>query len=280
MALIGYCRGLSTLPLTFFYANLGLARRLELACAQAAEAHAAAHRELYADSQACCLEVNGARASFVTADSPLTHVLNLGMTGPLEEGDLYEIEHFYEDRSPQVTIELCPLAVPDALELLVKRGYLPFQFENVLARPIPNETFAFTPSLPMLEPEAELWSRTLAKGFSEMDDPPEEASESGRVLHKAHGLRGFGIEIDGHLAAAGALEIRDQVATFCADATLPAARRRGAQTALIQNRLIEAQKAGCDIATAMVSPGSLSQHNYERHGFRVMYTRTNFAKIR
>ena len=269
-----------TLPLTFFYANLGLARRLELACAQAAEAHAAAHRELYAHSQACCLEVNGARASFLTAESPLTHVLNLGMNGPLEEGDLYEIEQFYKDRSPQVTIELCPLAVPEALELLVKRDYQPFQCENVLARPIPIETFPFTPALPVIEPEAELWSRALAKGFSEMDDPPEEAIDSGRVLHKAHGMLGFGIEIDGQLSAAGALEVRDQIATFYADATLQSARGRGAQTSLIQHRLIEAQKAGCDIATAMVVPGSLSQQNYERHGFRVMYTRTNFARIR
>ena len=271
---------MSTLPLTFFYANQGLARRLELACALAAESHASAHRELYSSSQACCLEVNGARASFVTAESPLTHVLNLGMNGPLEEGDIYEIEHFYKDRTPQVTIELCPLAVPEALELLIKRGYQPFQFENVLARPIPVEPFPFTPSLPVIEPEAERWSHALAKGFSEMDHPPDEAIDSGRVLHKALGMRGFGIEIDGQLSSAGALEVSNQVATFYADATLQAARRRGAQTALIQHRLIEAQKTGCDVATAMVSPGSLSQQNYERHGFRVMYTRTNFAKIR
>lgn len=270
---------MSPTPPTFFYANLGLARRIELSCALSAEAHAAAHRELYTDSAACCLVVNGAHASFVTVESPLTHVLNLGMNGVVEEDELYEIEQFYKHRAAQIFIELCPLADTETVALLNQRNFQPFQFENVLARPLPAEPFPFVPGLPIVEPTRELWSNVLGQGFTEMENPSEEAIDSGRILHQAKGLQPYGVEIDGHLIAAAALEIRGDIATFCADATLRQSRGRGAQTALIQHRLLQAQKQGCEIATAMTAPGSLSQQNYERHGFRVMYTRTNFSKI-
>ena len=35
---------------------------------------------------------------------------------------------------------------------------------------------------------------------------------------------------------------------------------------------------GCDLATAATLPGSVSQRNYERHGFRVAYTRATLVR--
>ncbi len=267
------------IPNTFFYANLGLARKIAYSDAQSAAARPAAHREIYPDSQACCLEVNGALASFITAASPLTNVLNLGMSGVVEEGDLYEIEQFYLQRAAQVFIELCPLADGETMALLSKRGYQPVQYENVLARPIPVDAFQFAPAFPVVDPERELWARMLGQGFTEMDDPSDEALDTGRILHQTEGLCAYGVELDGCLSSAAALEIRGDIATFSADATLPKARGRGAQTALIQHRLLDAQKKDCQIAVAMTAPGSVSQQNYERHGFRVMWTKTTFTKI-
>ena len=264
--------------MTFFYANIGIARRIEIAAAKAADAYVSGHLSLHADSAAASISVNGATAAFVTADSPLTHVLNLAMDGPVDEADFYEIESFFKKRGAPVSIELCPLADLTAIEIMNDRGYKTMQFENVLARPLPVEPFSFTPSHEVKTPDAEGWSRTLAMGFFDAPEPAEDGIEIGRIFSKSEGLSIYGIEFDGELCAGGALDIRDGIATLCADATITSARGRGAQSALIQQRLIDARAAGCDIATATTLPGSLSQRNYERMGFRVMYTKVTLTK--
>ena len=45
------------------------------------------------------------------------------------------------------------------------------------------------------------------------------------------------------------------------------------QSALIALRLHEAAKAGCEYAVVSTNPGSGSQRNMERRGFRVAYTK-------
>jgi GNAT superfamily N-acetyltransferase len=54
---------------------------------------------------------------------------------------------------------------------------------------------------------------------------------------------------------------------------LPEFRQRGVQSALIARRLHEAAKAGCEYAVVSTNPGSGSQRNMERRGFRVAYTK-------
>jgi hypothetical protein len=49
------------------------------------------------------------------------------------------------------------------------------------------------------------------------------------------------------------------------------------QTALIRARLAFAAAAGCDLAAVNTVPGSVSQRNAERQGFRVVYTRALLA---
>jgi hypothetical protein len=47
---------------------------------------------------------------------------------------------------------------------------------------------------------------------------------------------------------------------------------------LIGVRLEDARAAGSDLAMSMTLPGSGSQRNLERQGFRVIYTRTKFLR--
>jgi hypothetical protein len=53
-------------------------------------------------------------------------------------------------------------------------------------------------------------------------------------------------------------------------------RRNGAQLALLNTRLQTAASHGCDLAMMVAAPGSASQRNAERNGFRVAYTRTKW----
>ena len=56
-------------------------------------------------------------------------------------------------------------------------------------------------------------------------------------------------------------------------ATVPELRRRGLQSALLQERMRYAFRHNCDLAMMVAEAGSNSQRNAERTGFRVAYTR-------
>jgi hypothetical protein len=63
------------------------------------------------------------------------------------------------------------------------------------------------------------------------------------------------------------------VALMAGAGTIPEARKLGAQLALLESRLRWGAEQGCDIAMMCAAPGSASQRNAERHGFRIAYTR-------
>ncbi len=69
------------------------------------------------------------------------------------------------------------------------------------------------------------------------------------------------------------MSIHEGVALLAGASTVPEARRRGAQLALLDARLAYAAERGCDIAMMCAQPGSASQRNAERQGFRIAYTR-------
>src|SRR5262249_55312342 len=62
------------------------------------------------------------------------------------------------------------------------------------------------------------------------------------------------------------------------DATLESARRRGAQTAAIHERIRIATATGLPLLFAEVAPGTTSERNYLRCGFSVAYSRTHFVR--
>ena len=79
--------------------------------------------------------------------------------------------------------------------------------------------------------------------------------------------------------ATGSVFLGEGVALLAGASTVPAGRRQGAQTALVAARLHYAAAQGCTLATMGAHPGSQSQRNAERHGFRVAYTRTKWQLI-
>ena len=88
----------------------------------------------------------------------------------------------------------------------------------------------------------------------------------------------FLAEIDGALAATGAIAMHEGVALLAGASTIPEFRGRGAQNALLQARIAYAATNGCDLAQIVAQPGSASQRNAERQGFRIAYTRGKWGK--
>jgi GNAT superfamily N-acetyltransferase len=84
--------------------------------------------------------------------------------------------------------------------------------------------------------------------------------------------------IDGEAAGAATMSVQGGLAELFGASTRPLFRNRGVQTALLASRLAEAQRQGCDLATTHTEPGSASQRNVERLGFRLAYTKVHLVK--
>jgi hypothetical protein len=87
----------------------------------------------------------------------------------------------------------------------------------------------------------------------------------------------FLAELNGQAIATGVLLLHDGVALLGGASTIPEGRRQGAQLALLESRLRYAGENGCDLAMMCALPGSASQRNAERQGFRIAYTRIKWG---
>ncbi|HSP32771.1 MAG TPA: hypothetical protein VLU46_00470, partial [Thermoanaerobaculia bacterium] len=64
-----------------------------------------------------------------------------------------------------------------------------------------------------------------------------------------------------------------KVAGFFGAGTRERFRNRGVQTALLQRRIADAVRAGCELGIVTTQPGSASHRNVARRGFALLYTK-------
>ena len=129
----------------------------------------------------------------------------------------------------------------------------------------------------MKESEIDIFAETSTKGWiDEMPEYAEQMLEFSRIGASADGAIPFFAELDGKPIATGTLYIYDDVALLTGASTIPEQRKKGAQSALLEARLSYAWENGCKIAIMDAMPGSQSQRNAEKKGFRIAYTRTKW----
>ena len=251
------------------FADLLLARRIEAAEAANARGCTAIH------PQAATLDIAGGCAVFVGAESPLSHAVGMGLSGPVTGPEIDRLEAFYRSRGGKVSVELCPLADLGILATLGDRGYRVTEFNNVLVKRLAGAAIVLTPRVRRALPdETDIWSHTVGRGFFEVHELTTEEMDVGRAICAMPGaLCYLGVTESGELAGGAAAAVYSGLATLFADSTIAQYRRAGLHRELIAARLNEALAQGCDLATASTLPGSASQRNYERMGFEVVYTR-------
>ena len=255
------------------HADTALAQRLERAEAANARGCTAMH------PQAAWIEIAGGCAVFAGADSPLSHAVALGLDGPVTESEICALESFFRARGSQPAIDLCPLAHPTLIALLGRRGYGVTELNNVLVKRMAGTEIVLTPRVRRAVrgspvDETDLWSYTVGRGFFEHTELTTEEMDVGRAICAMPGALCYLAATEtGDLAGGGALAVQGGLALLFADSTIAGHRRRGFHRELISARLNEALAQGCDLATASTLPGSVSQRNYERMGFEVVYTR-------
>jgi GNAT superfamily N-acetyltransferase len=262
------------------FVDMDLARRLEVA---GYDMPAGGIAEAQSHNGKERIFVGGGVAVFAGVNSPITQAEGLGLHGALSEEEFDRLEEFFRSRGSSVFIEVCPMADFSFIEALGKRGYRVAEFSNVLIREIlPGDKYPGVPAgitIRKTAPdEMRLFVETMAQGFAEYFEPNEEFIQSMRNFFAGPAIHAYLALTEGKAVGGGTLTLRNGVAGLLGSATLPGFRCRGIQSALIGARLEDARAAGCDLAMSMTLPGSGSQRNLERQGFRVVYTRTKFVR--
>lgn len=273
----------SQLPL---FAGLDLAERIEGAerTLIAEATSAAAKRD--PEGRAFVVPIAGGVAAWAGEGSPLNKVAGLGFGGPLDEAELEAIEAAYAERGAAVQVELSTAGDPAIGTLLTRRGYRLMGFENVLALALePGREAVVARGVDVRdspESEFETWLDLVVTGFatpdsqgiaSKDDFPRDVIASAMRDCMAANGfLRSIAL-YEGSPAGGGSLRLHAGIAQLCGAATVPALRRRGIQSSLLETRLAKAAAAGSDVAVVTTQPGSKSQQNVQRQGFGLVYAR-------
>ena len=268
----------------YLFSDVDLARRLEAAEGNAGARFIEARARVFPESGARWIEVDGARAMYDGVDSPITQTFGLGMRQAATPATLETIEAFFGERGAPVSHEVSPLAGVALAALLTERGYRPIEFTSVMYRPAGrgaettgsrNEKIQVRS---IADDEGELWAQTTAQGWSEFPELAGYLLEMGAVITQREGSILLLAELEGRPIATGVLCLCEGVALLGGACTIPEGRRQGAQFALLETRLRYAAERGCDVAMMCAAPGSASQRNAERHGFRIAYTRTKWQR--
>lgn len=265
------------------FLTLELARRIETAEAQAAVECAEALERFRPGSGGAVRRIAGGFAVYCGKNSPVTQAVGMGLDGPVSADEFDRLEEFYRSREETVRVETAPLADATFVAQFGARGYRVTEFSNVMARPINGlEDCPEPPDGVTVEKagkdQIDIWVQTVSEGFADQYPVSQELLDTMKMFALAPKTECYLARVDGKIAGGGTLTLHDGVAGLFGASTLPVARSRGVQTALLQKRLARAAQAGSDLAVSLAQPGSISQRNIARQGFRVLYTRVKFEK--
>ena len=211
--------------------------------------------------------------------------VGLGLTEPLT-GELVDevIERATAHGVPAVSFQVAPHAEPaDHARLLDRRGLAPgtafVKFFGALPANPPGRTEL---DIRPLGPEhAAEYGHVIRTGFGMPDAPAMEGWFAEAPTYGGDWWT-VGAWDGGQLVAVANLFVHGDVAALSGAATLPEARGRGAQSALMAARLREGAARGCrwvSTETWPESPGNPnpSQHNMRRLGLTELYLRPAWA---
>lgn len=201
-----------------------------------------------------------------------------------DAGSLDEIMAFYRERNRPFQLDIDPSgAGPECLKTLAEHGLYQAGFHAVLYG-LPSPT---PPTLPPAVTIIELEDEADFDRFAGV-----HCVGSGMdIAHKHHfannnigllGRPGWRLYLalwNGVPAAVAMMHTANNIASFTLAATAPDYRQKGLHTALLHWRLHEACKAGCELVAAQTSFGSSSQHNMERAGLKLAWTRAIWVPL-
>lgn len=260
------------------YSDLSLAQKLERTEARANADFVETRARVQPDLGAEWIEVGGVYAMFDGVESPLTQTFGLGLFEDATAEHLDEIEAFFKKHEAPTFHEVNPMADMALLALLGERGYRPIELTSVMYRTLsdhlPEPSSIEIRVRRIDDSEADLWAATAARGWATIHESLADFMLAfGKIAARTSGGNPFIAELDGEPIAAAGFGIYDDVCILAGAATVPEARNRGAQNALLAARLNFAVEQNCKLAMICALPGSQSQKNAQKNGFNIAYTR-------
>jgi GNAT superfamily N-acetyltransferase len=131
---------------------------------------------------------------------------------------------------------------------------------------------------PVEASQADEWGSVMMRAF---EMPGEGLARMTAGSAGAPGWHPYAAWDGDELVAVGTMHVHEDAAQFFGGATLPGARRRGGQSAILAARVRAAKAAGCRWLVAETGPEApgthnSSLHNMQRIGFSVIYERRNW----
>jgi GNAT superfamily N-acetyltransferase len=192
----------------------------------------------------------------------------------LGDGELDELELFFESHGVPPSIEVCSWTSPDLVARLVARRFVPIRFNDLLVID-PRRATGASESIAVHRVDGavtEAWSDAFVAGFATTPEDERLNRELTGVVPLVPRSVHVIAEIDGAVAGCGSLYPQGPVGWIGGGATRPEFRRRGVQAALLDERLAYARQAGCTVAAPTPVAGSQSSRNMQRQGFTLAAT--------
>lgn len=231
------------------------------------------------NKQGLILEVNGGAACFSGYDSFFSQVVGWGFFSkvPHFKEELLAIENFYKSLGQRrVDIELCPFVGNDLAEFLSQRAYQITELNHVSLLNLESIFVVDSPDfLIKIVPLEEwmYWAKMVAIGFG------YPGAEDQFVQYaQSKGVIAFAVYNKEQIIAGATLAMHAEVCDLGVTSTLPQWRNKGLQKMLLQARLQYAKQQGLLWATVTTEPGSISDLNVQKCGFRCAYTRIKMTK--
>jgi hypothetical protein len=220
----------------------------------------------------------------------LNRVMGLGWEEPVSAVLLERIIGFYRDGgAPSALVMIAPQVLPADWAALSARLGIAGTGSAIVklagpARAVADQskaTYHLDDGLrvgPVPASRAGDWGQAMRLGFG--DEDPRRARQAA-ALGGLPGWRLFAVRAGDDIVATGSLRVDGAVGHLFGGSTVPSARNRGAQSALIAARAAAAVEAGCAwlIAEAVAEePGqhNSSLHNQLRAGLTARYQRQNW----
>jgi GNAT superfamily N-acetyltransferase len=212
----------------------------------------------------------------VFGDLPDAGLLNLvqGVAEPkaVEDGHLAGAIEWLRSREVDFRISVAAdrPGTKAAEDWLLSRGYERDSAVRRFVRPVATEIPALPRGVTIRELQA-LETEGMSHIVADTFELPGLATVLILGLPDREGWRCYTASVDGREAACGSLMVVDELGLLTLDATLPFARGRGCQRALIARRLADAVAAGCETVLAEVcgsdpvTPAAIT--NLKRAGF-------------
>lgn len=265
------------------FVDKAFARRLESGEEMPQVSYARVFQKTRPEVGAAEEEVCGGHMSFCGLGSPVGRAVALGLDRPFTASDLDRVEAFYRSHQAPAQVDLCPMHEPAVFDMFKERGYAIAELNNVLYRKLaPDDRLPPPPRCEIrraLAEEADVTGAIVESAFFP-DGAPEAFRGLVSPLYQMDGALAFVASVDGKLVACGTGLVIPEHKMFalCGAGTLAGYRGRGLQTALLRARMAAAVDAGCEYAVVVTQGGATSQHNAERLGFRVAYSKVTVIK--